>query len=165
MITRELAKAWHFFQEHGFKKTLLTREAPFMIQFGKYGVCGVISVVVLGLVILLGETLVPHYFSNNLPNKTIAWNTVILHFLAFIPSNFVAYGLNRWLVFTPGRHSGKKELTLFTIISLLSFSIGEILPFWLINNLDLPRLAIHFSFILSSAMINFACRKFLGFEK
>lgn len=165
MITREIGKAWQFFREKGFKKTLLSREAPFLIQFGKYGVCGVISVVVLALVIYLGESLAPQYFSNDLPDKTIAWNTAILHFIAFVPSNFVAYGLNRWLVFTPGRHSAKKEMTLFTIISLLSFSIGEVLPFWLINNLDLPRPVVHFSFIISSAMVNFVCRKFLVFEK
>ncbi len=165
MITREIDKAWQFFREQGFKKTLLTREAPFLIQFGKYGVCGVISVIVLALVIVLGEILLPEYFSKKLPDKTLAWNTAILHFIAFIPSNLVAYRLNRWLVFTPGRHSGKKELTLFTIISLLSFSIGEFFPFWLINNLDLPRPVVHFSFILSSAMVNFVCRKFLVFEK
>ena len=165
MITREIGKAWQFFREQGFKKTLLTREAPFLIQFGKYGICGVISVIVLALVISLGEFIFPQSFSNNLSNKTLAWNTAILHFIAFIPSNLVAYGLNRWLVFTPGRHSGKKELTLFTIISLLSFSIGEFFPFWLINNLDLPRPVVHFSFILSSAMVNFICRKFLVFEK
>jgi putative flippase GtrA len=128
-------------------------------------VCGVISVVVLALVIYLGEALAPQYFSDNLPDKTIAWNTAILHFIAFVPSNFVAYGLNRWLVFTPGRHSVKKEMILFTIISLVSFSIGEMLPFWLINNLDLPRPVVHFSFIISSAMVNFVCRKFLVFEK
>ena len=165
MITREVGKAWQFFREKGFKETLLSREAPFLIQFGKYGVCGVISVVVLALVIYLGEALAPQYFSDNLPDNTIAWNTAILHFIAFVPSNFVAYGLNRWLVFTPGRHSVKKEMILFTIISLVSFSIGEMLPFWLINNLDLPRPVVHFSFIISSAMVNFVCRKFLVFEK
>jgi putative flippase GtrA len=165
MITREVGKAWQFFQEKGFKETLFAREAPFLIQFGKYGVCGVISVVFLALVIYLGEILAPQYFSEELPDKTLAWNTAILHFIAFVPSNFVAYGLNRWLVFTPGRHSAKKELTLFTIISLLSFSLGEVLPFWFINNLDLPRPVVHFSFIISSAMVNFVCRKFLVFEK
>ncbi len=165
MIQRELGKAWDFFRDKGFKKTLLSREAPFLIQFGKYGVCGVISVVVLALVIYLGEALFPRFFSGDLPDRTLAWNTAILHFIAFVPSNFVAYGLNRWLVFTPGRHTAKRELTLFTLISLLSFSLGEVLPFWLINNFDLPRPVVHFSFIISSAMVNFVCRKFLVFEK
>lgn len=164
MIIREVVKARQFFREQGFKKTLLARKAPFLIQFGKYGICGVLSVLVLALVIYLGETLAPQFFTNRLPNRTVAWNTAILHFIAFIPSNFAAYGLNRWLVFTPGRHSRKRELTLFTIISLLSFSIGEIFPLWLINHLELPRPIVHFSFIFSSAIVNFICRKFLVFE-
>ncbi len=165
MIAREISKAWTFFKEKGVKETILSREAPFLIQFGKYGVCGVLSVVVLAVVIALGEGLFPHHFSQDLPSNTLAWNTAILHFIAFVPSNFVAYGLNRWLVFTPGRHSLGRELALFTLISFLSFSIGEMLPFWLIQNFDLPRPVIHFSFILSSALVNFVCRKFLVFEK
>lgn len=165
MIVHEIKSAWTFFREEGFKKTLLSREAPFLIQFGKYGVCGVLSVVVLAFVIYLGEVLYPQFFSSVLPSSELAKNTAILHFIAFVPSNFVAYGLNRWLVFTPGRHSFKKEMTLFTIISLLSFSIGEVLPFWLINHFEFPRLVVHFSFIISSALVNFVCRKLLVFEK
>ena len=165
MIVREISRAWEFFRTEGFKETLLSRDAPFLIQFGKYGVCGVISVVVLAAVIALGESLFSHHFSSDLPSTTLAWNTAILHFIAFVPSNFVAYGLNRWLVFTPGRHSLSRELALFTLISFLSFSLGEILPFWLIQNFEVPRPVIHFSFILSSALVNFVCRKFLVFEK
>jgi len=161
----QITQAWEFFRTNGFKETLLSREAPFLIQFGKYGVCGVLSVIVFLIFTWLGETLFPQFFSADLPSKTIAWNTAILHFIAFVPSNFVAYGLNRWLVFSPGRHSAKKEFTLFTVISLLSFSIGEILPFWLIQNFELPRPLVHLSFIISSAMVNFICRKFFVFEK
>jgi putative flippase GtrA len=165
MIVREIGRAWEFFQTNGFKNTLLSREAPFLIQFGKYGVCGVISVVVLAAVIAAGELWFPQYFSDKLPTNTLAWNTAFLHFVAFVPSNFTAYGLNRWLVFTPGRHSIGREIFLFTLISFISFSLGEILPFWLVKNVDVPRPVIHFSFIISSAMVNFVCRKFLVFEK
>ncbi len=166
MITREIGRAFRFLRKQGLKKTLLAREAPFLIQFGKYGVCGVLSVVVLAIVIWLGETLFPQLFSEDLPEKKLAWNTAILHLIAFVPSNFTAYALNRWLVFTPGRHSLKKELILFTIISLLSFSLGEILPYFLIvTEVNVPRNVVHFSFIISSALVNFVCRKFLVFEK
>ena len=165
MIIREIKAAWTFFRKEGFKTTFLSRETPFLIQFGKYGVCGVLSVVVFAFVIFLGETAFPQFFSSDLPSQELAKNTAILHFIAFVPSNFVAYGLNRWLVFTPGRHSFKKEMTLFTIISLLSFSIGEVLPFWLISNFELPRPVVHFSFIISSALVNFVCRKLIVFEK
>lgn len=165
MIKREIIQAWEFFRKQGFQKTLLSREAPFLIQFGKYGVCGVIAVLVVAAMIALGESLFPHHFSNELPENTLVRNTLILHFIAFIPSNFVAYALNRWLVFTPGRHSMKKELSLFTTISFLSFAFGEILPISLIKYFDVPRIVVHLSFIVSSALVNFVCRKFFVFAK
>ncbi len=164
MITRELRKAWSFFREKGLKESILSREVPFLIQFGKYGLCGVLSVLVLAAIIALGEGYFPQYFSPELTARTLAWNTALLHLIAFIPANFTAYGLNRWLVFTPGRHTPQRELTLFTLISFLSFSLGELIPFWLIQNLEIPRALIHFSFIISSALVNFICRKFLVFE-
>lgn len=165
MIAWEIGKALRFYRENGLKQTLLARDAPFLIQFGKYGLCGVLSVVVLALAIYLGEALAPGNFDPTLPDGILAWNTAVLHFIAFVPSNFAAYALNRWLVFTPGRHSPRKELTLFTLVSLISFSAGEILPVWLIHNFSLPRPVVHFSFIISSALVNFVCRKFLVFEK
>lgn len=164
MIQREIEKAWRFYRKAGPRGTLLARDAPFLIQFGKYGLCGVLSVVILAAVIFLGEVLTPSLFSADLPDRSLARNTAILHFIAFVPSNFTAYALNRWLVFTPGRHHARKELTLFTLISLLSFSAGEILPIWLIHSFSLPRPVVHFSFIVSSALVNFVCRKFLVFE-
>lgn len=164
MITREIGKAWTFLRQKGIKECLLSRETPFLIQFGKYGFCGVISLLVFIIFVTYAEHFFPHYFSSDLLAQNLAWNTAILHFLAFIPANFVAYGLNRWLVFTPGRHSMKRELCLFTLISFISFALGEILPFWLIQNFSLPRPLIHFSFVISSALINFICRKLFVFE-
>ena len=165
MIVRELGRAWEFFQTNGFKKTLLSREAPFLIQFGKYGVCGVISVVVLLLVTWGARQLYPEAFALTLDPAKRSFNNSVIQFIAFVPSNFTAYALNRWLVFTPGRHSTKVELTLFTIISLISFSLGLVLPVWLVNTYNVPNGAADLSFVISSAMVNFACRKFLVFEK
>lgn len=165
MIHREIEKACSYFREKGFKETLLSREAPFLIQFGKYGVCGFISVVVLLAVTWTARALFPDAFAMTLDPEKRAFHNSIVHFIAFVPSNFTAYGLNRWLVFTPGRHSTRKELTLFTIISLLSFSLGEIFPAWLVSAYNIPNGIADISFILSSALVNFACRKFLVFEK
>lgn len=165
MITREVAKAWYFFREHGLKATIFARNAPFLIQFGKYGVCGVLSVVVFLIVALLGENLFPQYFGGSASTETRARFLPYLHFAAFLPSNFTAYALNRWLVFTPGRHSLRKEISLFTLISFISFAIGELLPVWLVANFAVPNAVAHLSFVISSAMVNFVCRKFLVFEK
>jgi len=165
MIARLIGEAWSYFREHGFKKTLLSRDTPFLIQFGKYGVCGVLSVVVFFAVVKTGEQFHPERFTLDLPESQRSLNLFVLHLAAFLPSNFAAYTLNRWLVFTPGRHSTRKELSLFTLISFISFAIGELIPVWLVNSFNVPNNVAHFSFIISSAMVNFACRKFLVFEK
>ena len=164
-IFQEIAKAWHFFREQGVMKTITSREAPFLIQFGKYGICGVLSVVVFFIVTELGRAIYPAPFAETLPDSLRARNNVILHFIAFLPSNFTAYFLNRWLVFTPGRHTFGKEMALFTLISLISFTIGEFIPHQLVSNLGIPNRLADLSFIISSALINFICRKFLVFEK
>ena len=164
MINREVSRAWKFFREHGVKKTLLARNAPFLIQFGKYGVCGVLSVIVFLVVAKTGEHFYPDHFSTDLPEGQRSKNLFFLHLVAFLPSNFAAYALNRWLVFTPGRHSPKKELTLFTTISFISFAIGELLPVWLVNAFNVPNDVAHLSFVISSAMVNFVCRKYLVFD-
>ena len=165
MIQQEITKAWQFFREKGFKETLLSREAPFLIQFGKYGVCGVISVVVFLVFTYLGQTLFPAPFSEDLPKLTRALNLIPLHLIAFLPSNFTAYFLNRLLVFTPGRHDFKKEMSLFTIISFISFSLGELMTFFFVTEASASNTVAHFSFIIGSAMVNFVCRKFFVFEK
>ena len=165
MIAREISRAWNFFRAQGLKKTLLSREAPFLIQFGKYGVCGVLSVLVLLAVTWISRQLYPEAFAMTLDPSKRAFNNSVIQFIAFVPSNFTAYALNRWLVFTPGRHSMKVELTLFTIISFISFSLGLVLPIWLVNTYNVPNGAADLSFIISSALVNFVCRKFLVFEK
>ncbi|MDG2322879.1 MAG: GtrA family protein [Akkermansiaceae bacterium] len=165
MIARLIGEAWSHCREHGFKKTLLSRDTPFLIQFGKYGVCGVLSVVVFMAVAKTGEHFYPEQFSLDLSEGQRAKNLFVLHLFAFLPSNLTAYALNRWLVFTPGRHSNRKELSLFTLISFISFAIGELIPVWLVNSFNVPNNVAHLSFVISSAMVNFVCRKFLVFEK
>lgn len=165
MIRREIERAWGYYRERGFKGTLLSREAPFLIQFGKYGLCGIISVVVLALMIFAGEVLFPQHFSEDLPKVTRARNNIVLHLIAFIPSNFTAYFLNRWLVFTPGRHSFAREMILFSLISITSFGAGEFLQYYLVITYGTRQEIAHASFVVSSALVNYACRKFLVFEK
>ena len=165
MIFREISAAWTFFRQEGFKTTLLSRDTPFLIQFGKYGVCGVLSVFVLLTVVWLGRALFPASFTENLPEATRATHNTILHFIAFVPSNVTAYLLNRWLVFTPGKHTVSREFWLFTLISLISFALGQVLPQWLVRDFGVANAIADLSFIISSALVNFSCRKLLVFEK
>lgn len=164
-IFHEIKLSWSHFRAHGLRASLLGRDTPFLIQFGKYGVCGVLSVLVFFLVVLIGEFYWAEKFSLELDPSERSRHIAALHFLAFLPSNFAAYYLNRLFVFTPGRHHPLKEIGLFTLISFISFSLGELIPLWLVSQHNVPNFAAHGSFIISSALINFAARKFLVFEK
>jgi hypothetical protein len=56
-------------------------------------------------------------------------------------------------------------MTLFTIISFISFGLGELITFLLVTGVSVNNTVAHFSFIIGSALVNFVCRKFLVFEK
>ena len=165
MIIREIKSAWEFFRREGLKTTLLSRETPFLIQFGKYGLCGVLSVVVLLAVVWLGRSIFPGSFAETLPEASRANNNTILQLVAFIPSNITAYLLNRWLVFTPGKHCVSREFWLFTVISFISFSLGQVLPQWLVRDFGVANGVADLSFVISAALVNFTCRKIFVFEK
>jgi hypothetical protein len=165
MIFREISNSWAFLVQNGIKKSLFAKQTPILIQFAKYGFCGIISVILFFFVAKTGEFLWPENYSTEIAESQRARNLFYIHLVAFLPSNFAAYSLNRWFVFTPGRHQLKKELGLFTIISFLSFALGEILPVYLVTSFNIPNDFAHLSFVVSSALINFICRKFLVFQK
>lgn len=164
-IFREIKLSWAHLKTHGLRASLLGRNTPFLIQFGKYGLCGVLSVITFAIVVAIGQASFPEKFTLDLDPATRSRNIALLHFLAFLPSNFTAYYLNRLFVFTPGRHNPLKEIGLFTLISFFSFSLGEMIPLWLVSQYNIPNVAAHGSFIISSALINFVARKFFVFEK
>ena len=136
-----------------------------MVQFGKYGLCGILATFVFLTVTTLGRGLFPEAFLESAAAGTQARNLFLLHFAAFLPSNLTAYGLNRWLVFTPGRHSPARELGLFTLISFTSFLCGEVLPLILETQSTVPDLVVDLSFVVSSTLINFVCRKLFVFQR
>jgi putative flippase GtrA len=141
------------------------------VQFTKYGVAGVLSTVVLFVIaIALSATLIPAMDWSRIDGEPISdalrqRNLVINNIIAFPFSNLTAYVLNVWLVFTPGRHARAKEFGIFTLVSALSFFAGLFGGPLLIARFGLPTLAAQISLIITSALVNFLCRKFIIFEK
>ncbi len=92
-------------------------------------------------------------------------NLIIANAIAFPFSNSAAYFLNvRW-VFTQGRHHPVREFLLFTLISGCSFFAGLLGGPKLIGWFGVPSLVAQASFMITSALVNFVCRKFLVFAK
>ncbi len=159
-----------FRRAHGLRETLAwlpTKEAPVTVQFGKYIVSGVVATVVQLLIFTwLSHTYFPaHDYLDgpSLSDEIQERNAIISNLLAFPFSNLAAYLLNIWFVFTPGRHSKWVEFLLFTGISLASFSAGLLGGPVLISAGLNPWFA-QLGFMITSALVNYACRKFLVFK-
>ncbi len=84
--------------------------------------------------------------------------------MAFMVSNLVAYVLNVRFVFKAGKHSRRKEIALFYLVSGISVGIGIAIGASLISWFGL---SYGFSFVakaVSTTLINFVARKFIIFH-
>lgn len=170
-VIKDVKRIRIMFREEGMKKTLSvlhSRNAPATFQFVKYAFCGVIATVVqLGIAVALGATLFPTFeglVGHEIPDQIREINLKISNLIAFPFANLAAYFLNSLWVFTPGRHSKWKEFWLFTVISAISFGAGLFGGPELIGWFGIPSWAAQIGFMVTSALVNFVCRKFFVFK-
>lgn len=143
---------------------LKLKEGPLWAQFFKYGICGVLSTVVLIVVVSLFHFYMPEFMSEDLPTEQRQSNLRVALFTAFVPANLFAYFTNRWLVFTPGKFGFWSEIGVFTLISALSFAGGEVGKIMIVNQ-GFPNWLATGAFAVSSALVNFVARKFIVFSR
>jgi len=158
--------AFAFIRLHGLWRSLHMKEAPWLIQFGKYGLCGVAAVVAHnGVVWLIDRHWIPFTYDSapGLGDIERSNHQILANLVAFPVGNAVAYATNALWVFTGGRHHRVREFLYFTLISLVSFLAGVFGgPIFVRWGLD-PRFA-QLGLILTSAMVNYLCRKFIVFK-
>ena len=172
---RPIANSLHFLRDRGIRQTMISRDVPAFIQFFKYGICGCIALFLhSSIVYSLGLTINPA-IGESVPRELKETNSMVNNSIAFFPSNAAAYLLNAYFVFTPGRHSKRKEISLFFLISAISFTAGH-LTIWAIfrstdsnfqpgdHQANIEHL-VNGGFVLSSVLVNFICRKFIVFQK
>jgi putative flippase GtrA len=136
------------------------------VQFVKYVAFGAVTTFVhLGIFAWLSHTWFPahdYLAPGGLPDELKQRHALISNLFAFPPAATVNYFFNIAFVFTTGRHSRLREFALFILVSLLSFAAGLFCgPFLISRGLD-PWLA-QGGLMVSSALVNFLCRKFLVF--
>lgn len=90
-------------------------------------------------------------------------NIWIVKTICWVSANLIAYLLNRWFVFEPGRHKKNKEVVLFFIFALPQFIFIGLTDFlvrlgWEVTYAD-------YSMMFLAAIINFLVRKFLIFKR
>jgi putative flippase GtrA len=158
------------------KKLLLEKSHP-AFQFLKYSMCGGIAFATdMVVFFLVAWLLFPALTENDLfvrlfnlqvesiPENVRTINFCIGNVIAFMVSNLTAYVLNILFVFKAGKHSRRKELGLFYLVSALSVGIGVAVGVVLIRVFGLSTSYSYIAKAISTMLINYAARKFIIFH-
>jgi len=156
---------------------LFGNESANVIQFIKYGISGCIAVAAHILVFhLVAWKMFFALQSNdwfvrlfNLPIRelddgTRSQNSMLSNVFAFMISNLVAYIINVYWVFVPGRYHWMVEIVLFYLVSGASLVIGTAIMGLLIRRFGMLTTYAFGSNIFTALLINYAMRKFFIFN-
>ena len=156
---------------------LFGNESANVIQFIKYGISGCIAVAAHILVFhLVAWKMFFALQSNdwfvrlfNLPIRelddgTRSQNSMLSNVFAFMISNLVAYIINVYWVFVPGRYHWIVEIVLFYLVSGASLVIGTAIMGFLIRRFGMLTTYAFGSNIFTALLINYAMRKFFIFK-
>jgi putative flippase GtrA len=148
-----------------------------LFQFLKYAISGCVAVTTHILVFHLVAWKIflalqrDDWFAKlfNLPvqqldDTTRSRNSMKGNGVAFLISNFVAYLINIYWVFVPGRYHWVIEIALFYLVSGVSIVIGTGLMGFLIRRFGMLTTYAFGSNIFTALMINYAMRKFFIFK-
>ena len=148
-----------------------SKEAHPFLQFIKYAMCGVAATILhQGIFFALSYTVIPAGDGMIVDGKPITddmryWNGIINNLIAIGPSCLLAYITNILWVFTPGRHSRFREMVLFFGIAALANFAGLLGGPMLIKWFGIPTWMSQGTFVFTSFLVNFLCRKFFIFHK
>ena len=155
----------------------LANEPGNIIQFVKYAIGGCIAtlthIIVFHLVAwkVFFALQADDWFVRllNLPiqeldDTTRSLNSMKGNGVAFLISNLVAYLINIYWVFVPGRYHWIIEIGLFYLVSAVSIVIGTSIMGFLIRRFGMLTTYAFGSNIVVALMINYAMRKFFIFN-
>ncbi len=155
----------------------LGNEAGNLLQFIKYAISGGIAtlthIIVFHLVAwkiffaLQPSDWFVRYINlpiKELDDSTRSTNSMIGNGIAFMFSNLVAYLLNIYWVFVPGRHHWIIEISLFYLVSGVAIGIGTAMMGYLIRRFGMLTTYAFGSNLVAALMINYAMRKFFIFN-
>jgi putative flippase GtrA len=155
----------------------LGNEAGNLFQFIKYGISGCIAVSVHILIFHIVAWKVffalqpDDWFVRvlNLPmhaldDATRSRNSMKANAIAFVVSNLVAYFINIYWVFVPGRYHWIVEIGLFYLVSGVAIVIGTGLMGFLIRRFGMLTTYAFSANIFVALMINYGMRKFFIFK-
>ncbi len=155
----------------------LANNSAILFQFIKYAISGCVAVTTHILVFhlvawkmffalqkddwLVGLLELP---VQEIDDTTRSRNSMKANGVAFVISNLVAYLINIYWVFVPGRYPWILEIGLFYLVSGVSIVIGTALMGFLIRRFGLLTTYAFGSNVFTALMINYAMRKFFIFN-
>lgn len=158
-------------------KQFFQRDAHPVVQFIKYGIAGGLATAVdISVFYFLSWKVFPGLTADDavvrllgIPITVIDELTRSRHYLlnkaiTFFFSNLTAYIVNILWVFKPGRHKKWVEVTLFYVVSIVSFALGTFLGWFVIAVFGMTTTAAYVANLFASLMINYACRKYWVFK-
>ena len=156
---------------------LLGNEAGNLVQFIKYAISGAIATATHIVVFHLAAwklffALQPNDWFvkllkvpiQTLDDATRSRNSMKANAVAFIISNLVAYFINIYWVFVPGRYHWIVEIALFYVVSGVAIAIGTGIMGFLIRRFGMLTTYAFGANILAALLINYAMRKFFIFN-
>lgn len=167
LVMREVREGLRFVRENDLGdviRAINSRNAHPVVQFVKYGICGVAAVIAHNSLVYLFGIWIPFAESSGLGDAERSNNQMLANLLAFPFGNAVAYATNAVWVFHGGRHSRLREFAYFTIISLVSFLAGLVGGPLLVRYFGISEHLAQLGFVVTSALVNFVCRKFFVFN-
>jgi hypothetical protein len=160
-----------------YLEPFLGNEAGPLLQFIKYAISGCVAVSTHILVFhvvawklffaLQADDWFVRLFDlsiQELDDSTRSRNSMKGNGVAFVISNLVAYLINIYWVFVPGRYYWIVEIGLFYIVSGVAIVIGTALMGFLIRRFGMLTTHAFGANIFSALMINYAMRKFFIFN-
>jgi putative flippase GtrA len=155
----------------------LANDAGNLLQFIKYGISGCIATATHILVFhlaawkmffaLQADDWFVRLFKvpiQQLDDTTRSRNSMKANAVAFVISNLVAYFINIYWVFVPGRYHWVLEMGLFYLVSGIAIVIGTALMGFLIRRFGMLTTHAFGSNVFAALMINYAMRKFFIFN-
>ncbi len=100
----------------------------------------------------------------DIDDSTRSRNSMKANAVAFVVSNLVAYLINIYWVFVPGRYHWILEVGLFYVVSAVAIVIGTALMGFLIRRFGMLTTYAFGSNVFTALMINYAMRKFFIFN-
>ena len=166
-MLQTLASTRQFFRDNDWRTILArmnARDTHPLIQFMKYGICGVASLIIgQGIWLALSIWVYPA-LDSGIPKEVRALHSTYNNMISFFFGNLFAYVTNSLWVFTPGRHHRVMEFIYFTLISTLGFVIGLSFGPLLIQIYGINTLLAQLMTVFSSVLVNYVCRKFFVFK-